>query len=153
MEGFLLTKQPASTERVGDSLERPEDFPFRVLLRVPEATTIPIFALGVEAQRDEVESKLMCSTLQALARIVSGNLSRALPCRYGDHRLLNVRRRVGRRMAIYSSWLALADQTAAEALVHDHPGLGFSGVEKRVEAEFRNRQEKLKTAAARGRYD
>src|SRR5215212_11550903 len=52
-----------------------------------------------------------------------------------------------------SSWLALADQTAAEALVNDHPGLGFSGVDKRVEAEFRNRQEKLKTAAARRRYD
>src|SRR5215207_2321738 len=91
MEGFLLTKQPASTDRVGDSLERPEDFPFRVLLRVPEATTIPIFALGVEAQREEVERKLIRSTVEALARIVSGNLSRALPGRYGDHRLLNVR--------------------------------------------------------------
>ena len=28
---------------------RPEDFPFRVLLAVPEALTIPIFALRVEA--------------------------------------------------------------------------------------------------------
>jgi hypothetical protein len=56
-------------------------------------------------------------------------------------------------MAIYSSWLALADQTAAEALVNDHPGLGFAGIETRVEADFRMREEKLKAAAARGRYD
>jgi hypothetical protein len=131
----------------------PADYPFRVLLRTPEATTIPIFALGAEAQRNEVECKLMSSTRAALARVVSGNASRALPGRYGDHRLLTVRQRVGRRMAIYSSWLALTDQTAAEALVNDHPGLGFARIEKRIEAEFRSREGKLKAAAARGRYD
>jgi len=118
----------------------PADYPFRVLLRTPEATTIPIFALGAEAQRNEVEWKLMASTPETLTRVVSGNLSRALPGRYGDHRLLNVRRRVGRRTAIYSSWLALLDRTAAEALVNDHRGP-------------RSREEKLKVAAARGRYD
>src|SRR4051794_33345070 len=124
MKGFSLAGRPACTDPVGDSVGRPEDYPFRVLLRIPEATTIPIFGLGMEARREEVERKLIPSTLEVLARIVSGNLSRALPGRYGDHRLLNVRRRVGRRTAIYSSWLALADQTAAEALVNDHPGLG-----------------------------
>jgi hypothetical protein len=132
---------------------RPEAYPFRVLLRTPEATTIPILALGVEAQREQVECKLCFSTREALARVVSGNLSRALEGRHGDHRLLNVRRRVGRRVAIYSSWLALTDQIAAEALVNDHPGLGFAGIEKRIEAEFRSREEKLKAAVARGRYD
>jgi hypothetical protein len=131
----------------------PADYPFRVLLRTPEATTIPIFALGAEAQRNEVEWKLMASTPETLTRVVSGNLSRALPGRYGDHRLLNVRRRVGRRTAIYSSWLALLDRTAAEALVNDHRGLGLAEMERRVEAEFRSREEKLKVAAARGRYD
>jgi hypothetical protein len=107
-----------------------------VLLTIPEATTIPIFALSVEAQREQVECKLMASTREALVRVVSGNLSRALPGGYGDHRLLNVRRRVGRRMSIYSSWLALADWTAAEALVNVHPGLGFAGIERRVEARL-----------------
>jgi hypothetical protein len=144
---------PDLPNHVGHSLGRPEDYPFRVLLTIPEATTIPIFALGIEAQRKEVERKLMSSTREALARVLSGNTSRALEGRYGDHRLLNIRRRVDRRMAIYSSWLALTDQTAAEALVNDHPGLGFGGIEKRVEADFRSREEKLKAAAARGRYD
>ena len=110
-------------DHVGHSLGKPEDYPFRVLLRIPEATTIPIFALGIEAQRKEVERKLMSSTREALARVLSGNTSRALEGRYGDHRLLNIRRRVDQRMAIYSWWLALTDQTAAEALVDDHPGM------------------------------
>jgi hypothetical protein len=35
----------------------------------------------------------------------------------------------------------------------DHPGLGFGRIEKRVEADFRTREEKLKAAAAKGRYD
>ena len=50
-----------------------------MLLTIPEATTIPIFALGIEAQRKEVERKLMSSTREALAGVVTGNLSRALP--------------------------------------------------------------------------
>ena len=57
-EGFSLAG-PAYDD-VGHSLGRPEDYPFRVLLTIPEATTIPIFALGIEAQRKEVERKLMC---------------------------------------------------------------------------------------------
>ena len=80
-------------------------------------------------------------------------MASALPGRYGYHRLLSVRRRVGRRMAIYASWLALTDLTAAEALVNDHPGLGLGGIEKRVEAEFRTREGKLKSTAASRRFD
>ena len=123
-EGFSLAG--AAYDPVGHSLGRPEDYPFRVLLTIPEATTIPICALGLEAQRKEVERKLMSSTREALARVLSGNTSRALEGRYGDHRLLNIRRRVDWRMAIYSLWLALTDQTAAEALVNDHPGATIS---------------------------
>ena len=41
-------------DSVGHRVGRPEDYPFRVLLTIPEAATIPIFALGIEAQRKEM---------------------------------------------------------------------------------------------------
>ena len=48
---------------------RPEHFPFRVLLAVPDALTIPIFALGVEARREPVEAEVV-EDGEALSRLV-----------------------------------------------------------------------------------
>ncbi len=75
MEGFLLTLRPASTDPLSEVLGRPEDYLFRVLLTIPEATTIPIFALSLEVQRKQVERKLMSSTREALAPVSSAAIS------------------------------------------------------------------------------
>jgi hypothetical protein len=130
-----------------------EDFPFRVLLAVPEATTIPIFALGVEAGRDQNESRVTFSTRQALARVISGNLSRSLPSRYGEHRLIKMRRRVGERTASYSSWLAFRELAQAEALVRDHPCFGLAAIENKTRSEFMSREKNMNAAAANGRFN
>ena len=115
---------------VGDGRGKPADYPFRVFLRTPEATTIPIFALGVEAERAPVEWKLMASRPETFdpcrqwqpVSVSPGPLGTAGSEREAEDGV--------RRTAIYSSWVALADRTAAEALVNDHPGLGLAGIEK-----------------------
>ena len=67
---------------------RPEGFPFRVLLAVPDALTIPIFALGIEARREPVEAEVI-SDGEAFSRLVGGNLFRTLAKgRYGEHHLV-----------------------------------------------------------------
>ena len=48
---------------------RRDAFPFRVLLAVPEALTIPIFALGVEARREPIEAEVV-EDGEALSRLV-----------------------------------------------------------------------------------
>lgn len=137
----------------GPELGLPQGFPFRVLLRVPEATTIPIFALGVEAGLNEIETELRIATTPALARLVSGNLSRAIPRRYGEHRLISTRRRVGRRNAIYSQWLAFRDLADAEALVRDHPRFGLNAIEAQILSEIEAQERALSTGATTGRFN
>jgi len=146
-EGFSLAGKAASAVAIPA-----HDFCFRVLLALPDARTIPIFALGVEAGRYQIETKLVESR-EALSRLLGGNISRAIPGRYGEHRLINVRRRIGERTAIYSFWLTFPELTRAEAFVRDHARFGLTAIEAWSETQFRSREEKFKAAAARGRYD
>ena len=37
----------------------PEDIRYRVLLALPDARTIPVFALGVEAERPALDTKVV----------------------------------------------------------------------------------------------
>jgi hypothetical protein len=132
---------------------KPEDLSYRVLLAVPQALTIPVLGLGVEAQRPPVEVS-MTSSRNALSRVVGGNLSRALVGgRYGEHRLLMVRRRIQTRIALYASWLAFPESTQAEAFVSDHPRFGLSSIEARTRADHTRRSAGLKAHVAVGRYD
>ncbi len=132
---------------------RPEDLPCRVLLAVPQALTIPVFGLAVEAQRQPVDVT-MTSNRNALSRMVGGNLSRALVGgRYGTHRLLAVRRRVRERTALYSSWLAFPELTQAEAFISDHPRFGMTSIEARTRADHTRRSADLKARVEAGRYD
>ena len=90
----------------------PEDIHYRVLLALPDARTIPVLALGVEAERPALDMRVIPSG-ETLSCLVGGNLSRSLQSRYGEHRLIGVRRRVDKRTAIYSTgspfprWLRL----------------------------------------------
>src|SRR5215204_2455438 len=104
-EGFSLAGKAASAVAIPA-----HDFCFRVLLALPDARTIPIFALGLK----------LVAIREALSRLLGGNISRAIPGRYGEHRLINVRRRIGERTAIYSFWLTFPELTRAEAFVRDH---------------------------------
>jgi hypothetical protein len=150
--GFFLV-DPAAPAPDGPELGLPQDFPFRVLLKAPYCTTIPIFALGVEAGRNEIETELRGATTTALARLVSGNLSRAIPGRYGEHRLMGVRRRVGRRNAIYSQWLVFHDIADAEALVRDHPRFGLEAIEAQILSEIETCEGTLRAGSAKGRFN
>ncbi len=132
---------------------RPEDFSYRVLLAVPQALTIPVFGLGVEAQRQSVEVTIT-SGRSALSRVVSGNLSRALvSSRYGEHRLLMIRRRIRERTALYSSWLAFPKLAQAEEFLRDHPRFGMNSIEERSRAEHTRKSTDLKASVEAGRYD
>ncbi len=132
---------------------RPEDFPFRVLLAVPDALTIPIFALGVEARRRPVEAEVV-EDGEALSRLVGGNLSRTLAQgRYGDHRFVQTRWRLGERTAVYASWLAFPERTQADAFVSDQPRFGLTAIEARTQAEAARLEADLQTGVAKGRFD
>ncbi len=132
---------------------QPEDFPYRILLAVPQALTIPVLALGVEAPRPSVEISITASR-SALSRVVGGNLSRALAKgRYGEHRLLTVRRRIQTRIALYASWLAFPERTQAAAFCSEHPRFGMTSIEARTRADHTRRSADLKAHVEAGRYD
>ena len=135
------------------ALSRPEHIPFRVLLAVPEALTIPIFALGVEARREPVEAEVI-EDGEALSHLVGGNLSRTLvKGRYGDHRLVRTRFRLGRRTAVYSSWLGFSERSSADAFVADHPRFGLAAIEAATRAELAHLEAALRVDVVKGRYD
>jgi hypothetical protein len=132
---------------------RPEDFPFRVLLAVPEALTIPLFALGAEARREPVEAEVI-SDKEAFSRLVGGNLFRTLAQgRYGEHRFVKTRRRSGQRTAVYAFWLAFPELAQAEAFVGDHPRFGLTAIEARAQAEVARHEADLRNGAVKGRYN
>ena len=127
-------------------------FPFYVLLAVPDARTILIFALSVEAQRGAIDVQVITDG-KALSGLIGGNLSRAVERRYGPHRLINVRRRVGARTAIYSSWLAFPDLAKAESFVRENPRFGLDTIEAKTKSQHETRKRDLQSGAAKGRYD
>ncbi len=128
-------------------------FPFRVLVEPPTATTIPIFALGVEAGRPATECAVM-SDHEAVKAKVSGNTGRALRSgRYGDHHLIAMRRRVSQRTALYSSWFAFAGLEHARAFVRDYPRLGLVSMWATTTAAIKEREDRLRNGLASGRYD
>jgi hypothetical protein len=126
-------------------------FPYRVLLAVPDARTIPIFALGVEARREAVESTAV--SREAHSSLIGGNLSRTLERRYGPHRLINVRGRVGERTAIYSSWLTFPDRVQAETFVRENARFGVVAITAKMQAHYEARKHQLENGTAAGRYD
>jgi hypothetical protein len=130
----------------------PEDIRYRVLLALPDARTIPVFALGVEAERPALDTKVVSSP-GALSRLVGGNLSRAIQSRYGEHRLIGVRRRVDKRTAVYSHWLAFPEIAQAEAFVRDHPRFGLNGIEEKATAELTGTRELLQRQLSEGRFE
>ncbi len=130
----------------------PEDIRYRVLLALPDARTIPVFALGVEAERPALDTKVV-SSQEALSRLVGGNLSRALQGRYGGHRLVDVRTRVDKRTAVYSHWLAFPEVAQAEGFVRDHPRFGLNGIEGKATAELTGARELLQRQLSEGRFD
>jgi hypothetical protein len=130
----------------------PEDIRYRVLLALPDARTIPVFTLGVEAERPALDTKVVSSP-GALSRLVGGNLSRAIQSRYGEHRLIGVRRRVDKRTAVYSHWLAFPEIAQAEAFVRDHPRFGLNGIEEKATAELTGTRELLQRQLSEGRFE
>jgi hypothetical protein len=130
----------------------PGDIRYRVLLALPDARTIPVFALGVEAGRPALDTKVISSP-ETLSGLVGGNLSRALQSRYGEHRLIGVRRRVDKRTAIYTHWLAFPEMAQAEAFVRDHPRFGLNGIEQKATAELASAHELLERQVGQGRFD
>jgi hypothetical protein len=143
-------KAPGSTDI--PQAWKPEDIRYRVLLALPDARTIPVFALGVEAERPALDTKVVSSP-EALSRLVGGNLSRALQNRYGEHRLVDVRRRVDRRTAVYSQWLAFPEIAQAEAFDRDHPRFGLNGIEEKATAELTGARELLQRQLGEGRFE
>lgn len=134
-------------------ISRAEDLPHRVLLKAPEALTIPISALGVEAGRDPHEVTINLGR-EALSQAVSGNLSRSIAGGlYGYYRLINVRRRIRQRTALYSSWLAFPKLIQAETFLQDHPRFGLNAVEAKAQADHARREADLRSGAEKGRYD
>jgi hypothetical protein len=129
----------------------PEDIRYRVLLALPDARTIPVFALGVEAERPALDMRVIPSG-ETLSGLVEGNLSRSLQSRYGEHRLVDVRRRLDRRTAV-SHWLAFPEIAQAEGFVRDHPRFGLNGIEERATAELTGARELLQRQLSEGRFD
>ena len=66
-----------------DQESAPDDVRYRVLLVIPTETYIPIFALGVEAQRRQCEISIVDGR-ENLSRLVGGNLARSLATRLGN---------------------------------------------------------------------
>ena len=130
----------------------PEDIHYRVMLALPDARTIPVFALGVEAERSALHTRVVSSG-EALSRLVGGNLSRAIQGRYGEHRLVDVRRRVDKRTAVYSHWLTFPEIAQAEAFVRDHPRFGLHGIEERAKTELTSARELLERHVGQGRFE
>jgi hypothetical protein len=124
-----------------------------VLLAVPQALTIPLFALRAEARLEPVEAEVI-SDKEALSRLVGGNLFRTLAqSRYGEHQLVKTRRRSGQRTAVYASWLAFPELADAEAFVGNHSRFGLTAIEARTQAEVARHEADLRSGAAKGRYD
>jgi hypothetical protein len=90
---------------------------------------------------------------ETLSGLVGGNLSRALQSRYGEHRLIGVRRRVDKRTAVYSHWLAFPEIAQAEAFVRDHPRFGLNGIEEKATAELTGTRELLQRQLSEGRFE
>jgi len=155
VDGFFMSGSPIGSRPRNPS---PTDassaaLPFRVLVEPPTATTIPIFALGVEAGRPATECAVI-SDHEAVKAKVSGNTGRALRSgRYGEHQLVNTRRRVGQRTALYSSWIAFDHLHQAEAFVRDYPRLGLVSMRAKTTAAIRERENRLRNGLASGRYD
>jgi hypothetical protein len=150
MEGFLMAGVDGEG-READPTE-PESFPYRVLRDVPDTRTIPIFALWVEAGLKPVDRRVVASR-EALSKLVGGNLSRALERRYGPHRLVTVRRRVGKRTAVYTAWLAFPEMAVAESFIRDQPRFGLDTIDARTKSQLETRTRQLKNGVANGRYD
>ena len=142
---------PSSDEKTeADASVR--DLPFRVLLRVPEAGYIPVFALGVEAGRPTSDVTVLIG-FEPLRKVVNTNVCDAvLSGRYGPYALLACRDRQG-RTAVYSRWLAFPEINVAEAFLRDFPRFGLNNIEQRVHEKFSAKEDQLQTGAGSGRYN
>ena len=90
---------------------------------------------------------------ETLSGLVEGNLSRSLQSRYGEHRLIGVRRRVDRRTAVYSQWLAFPELAQAETFVRDHPRFGLNGIEEKATAELTGARGLLQRQLSEKRFE
>ena len=130
----------------------PDDIRYRVLLVIPTETYIPIFALGVEAQRSQCETTVL-DLREELSRLVGGNLTRSLATRYGEHRLIQVRIRISPRTVLYSRWLAFPTAGQAQDFVRENSKFGIKAIQVRVDAEYTMREGALAIGIAKGRFD
>jgi hypothetical protein len=131
----------------------PQPFPFQVLVRVPEARNIPIFAMGVERERAAVEDDVMTGH-DAVKRAVSGNIARALAAgNYGAHQIIHRRVRVEGRTAIHSVWLAVAEARSAQAFPSDYPRLGLDAIERQTAAALLRLEARIDGGLIEGRFD
>ncbi len=96
-----------------DLQPRPGDLLYRILLAAPQTTTIPVFAMGVEAGRPAYDVQVVAKP----GVTINGNLLRSLPDRFGPHGFLDIRHRRADRTATYSSWLGFAAQGDAEGFM------------------------------------
>lgn len=135
-----------------DESWHPEDIRYRVLLAVPDARHIPIIGLVGERRWGRVNTRVV-PTKEDLSRHVGGNLSRRLQKSYGDHRLINVRRRVADQTAVYSYWLAFPELAPAEAFVQENPRFGLNAIEAHTASQYGTRKQNLENGVAKGRYN
>lgn len=141
-----------SATLIGGEPDEADLFPYRVLVARPIERTIPIFALVVEARMGPVIQDIIVDRPH-LSEFVSGNLARVMEKRYGPHRLVKVRRRHGKRTAVYSHWLAFPDLATAERFAAENPTFGLRAIYKWTETQLLTRSEQLQNGLRKGRYD
>ncbi|WP_157959723.1 hypothetical protein [Devosia submarina] len=99
-----------------------EHLPHRLVVGAPVTRSIPVFAMGVEKGRDEVEQTVLTS-FRALKHAVGAKAASGLRsgC-HGTFRLVQSRSRSG-RIATYSAWLEFAEASDANAFLQNYPEL------------------------------
>jgi hypothetical protein len=108
--------------------------------------------MGVEARRRQCETTVL-DPGEELSRLVGGNLTRSLPTRYGEHRLIQSRIRIRPRTVLYSCWLEFPTAGQAQDFVRENPKFGIKAIQVRVEAECTMRKDALANGIAKGRFD
>jgi hypothetical protein len=145
-----LTSRSSENEPAAAASEH--ELLYRVLLRVPDTRSIPIFALGVEAGLPASDTSALTG-FDALRKVVNTNVCDAVVGgAYGPYVLVDIRHRVG-RAAVYSNWLAFPDQDAAAAFIRDFPRFGLNQIEQRSPERFSAKEDQLRSGAVSGRYN
>jgi hypothetical protein len=97
-----------------------DGLPYCVVVGASVTRSIPLFAMGAEKGRDEVEQAVVTSARalrQAVGRKAASGLLRGY---YGTFKLVRSRRRSG-RTAIYGTWVEFAEASDAQAFLRDFP--------------------------------